>query len=406
MKNKILTALLSLVIAIGIWFYVVTVVSPNADKQYNSVPLVIQSETLLHERGLMITEMDISAVTLQLKGNRIDLNKLSSANIIVTLDVSRIYEAGTHKLQYSVTYPGDVAQNAVNTVKKTPDTVTIVVEERISKNIPVEVLYDGNVAEKFMADKENKVLDHNEVNITGPKSKIDQITKAQVRVDLEGRNESISEEFDYLLCNAQGEALDAQLITTNVEKVNLTLKIMRVKEIELTVKVVDGGGATVDNTDIMINPKTIWVSGSDTLLENLESLEIGIVELGTLLEDTDLTFAIVLPEGITDETGVSEATVSVDFPDLFTRTVTVKDISAINVPAGLEADLLTKALEIQVRGPKDKVEDLDVSALKVTVDFSETELGAVKLKADLVSSDPAVGAVGTYTVSATVREKK
>lgn len=405
MKSKILAALLSLVIAIGIWFYVVTVVSPNAGKEYSAVPVQVQSETLLHERGLMITEMDVSSVTVEVEGNRIDLNKLNSANIIVAVDASKIYEAGTHELQYSVTYPGNVAQNAVTTVKKSPSTITVVVEERISKTVPVEVNYIGNVAEDFMADKENKALDYNEVNITGPKSIMDQITKAMIQVDLEGRNESISDAFDYVLCNEQDEPLDAKLVTTNVEKVNLTLKIMRVKEIELTVKIIDGGGATADNTDIMVNPSTIWVSGSDTLLEDLESLEIGVVELGTLLEDTDLTFEIVLPEGITDETGVTEATVSVDFPDLHTRTVTVKDISAVNVPAGLEADLLTKALEIQIRGPEDKVEGLDAGTLRVTVDFSATELGAVKLKAELISSDPAVGAVGTYTVSANVREK-
>lgn len=405
MKSKILTALLSLVIALGIWSYVVTFVSPNSDKHYNAVPLVVQSETLLHERGLMITDMDISEVSLHLEGTRIDLNKLSSANITVTVDVSKIYEVGTHKLQYSVAYPGDVAQNAVSMLSKRPDTVTVVVEERISKTVPVNVQYVGNVAEDFMADKENKVLDFNEVSITGPKSTIDQIASAQIKVDLEGRSESISEQFAYTLCNDKGEPVNAELVTTNVEQVNLTLKIMRVKEISLVVKVVDGGGATADNTSIMLNPSTIWVSGSDTLLEGLESIEIGTIELGSLTEDTDLTFGIQLPEGITDETGVTEATVSVDFPDLLTRTVTVTNIAAVNVPAGLEAELLTQALEIQVRGPEDKIEALDPATLRVTVDFTETEMGAVKLKAEIVSDDPEIGAVGSYTVSATVRKK-
>ena len=308
-------------------------------------------------------------------------------------------------MQYSVAYPGDVAQNAVSMLSKRPDTVTVVVEERISKTVPVNVQYVGNVAEDFMADKENKVLDFNEVSITGPKSTIDQIASAQIKVDLEGRSESISEQFAYTLCNDKGEPVNAELVTTNVEQVNLTLKIMRVKEISLVVKVVDGGGATADNTSIMLNPSTIWVSGSDTLLEGLENIEIGTIELGSLTEDTDLTFGIQLPEGITDETGVTEATVSVDFPDLLTRTVTVTNIAAVNVPAGLEAELLTQALEIQVRGPEDKIEALDPATLRVTVDFTETEMGAVKLKAEIVSDDPEIGAVGSYTVSATVRKK-
>ena len=41
MKNKLPTALLSAVIAIGIWLYVVTVVSPNSDKNFYNIPLCL-----------------------------------------------------------------------------------------------------------------------------------------------------------------------------------------------------------------------------------------------------------------------------------------------------------------------------------------------------------------------------
>ena len=404
MKSKFLTALLSALIALGIWLYVVTVVSPNSDKQYHGVPVVTQGEVLLHDRGLMITDTDISAVALHLEGSRLDLNKLSSANITVTVDVSKIYEPGTHSLAYSVTFPGDVAQNAVNVLSKTPGTVTVEVEERISKAVPVDIQYIGNVADNFMADKENKTLDYTEVNITGPKSSVDQIEKAQINVDLEGRNESISEQFAYTLCNAQGDPVDAQMVTTDVARVNLTLKIMRVKEIALLVNVIDGGGATALTSDVVVTPDTIWISGSDNLLEGMDKLEIGTIDLAEIPEDQTLTFPIKLPEGITDETGVTEATVEVRFPDLATKTLTVNNISTINVPNGWEAELLTQALEIQVRGPKDKIEALKADSLRVSADFTETELGTVKVKVVITASDPDIGAVGSYTVSATVRE--
>ena len=90
-------------------------------------------------------------------------------------------------------------------------TGSVVVEERISKTVPVNVQYVGNVAEDFMADKENKVLDFNEVSITGPKSTIDQIASAQIKVDLEGRSESISEQFAYTLCNDKGEPVNERV---------------------------------------------------------------------------------------------------------------------------------------------------------------------------------------------------
>lgn len=405
MKNKLLTALLSVVIAVGIWLYVVTVVSPNSDKNYYNIPVVTQSEALLHERGLMITDTDISTVALHLEGSRIDLNKLNSANITATVDVSKIYEAGTHSLTYNVTYPGDVAGNAITVLSKTPSTITVKVEERITKPVPIEVHYSGSLAENFMADKDNKQLDVENINITGPKSVVDQISVATIAVDLEGRSESISDQFTYTLCNESGEPVDAQMVVTDVASVNMTLKIMRVKEIALKVNVIEGGGATLENTKITISPETMWVSGSDNLLEGLDSLELGTINLGDLLTNVTIAFPVKLPEGITDESGVAEVIVDVTLPELTTKTVTVKNFKAINVPAGLDVEIITKALEIQLRGPKDQIDKIKETDVVVTVDFTDAQTGTVKIKAQISCGDLNVGAIGAYTVSATVRNE-
>ena len=59
MKNKILTILLSVGLAVALWLYVVTVVSPNSDKHYYNIPITIQSEIMLQDRGLMITNREL-----------------------------------------------------------------------------------------------------------------------------------------------------------------------------------------------------------------------------------------------------------------------------------------------------------------------------------------------------------
>lgn len=404
-KNKLLTGLLSVVVALGLWLYVVTFVSPNSDKYYYNIPVVRQSEALLHERGLMITTSDTDTVSLHLEGSRVDLNKVNSSNIAVTVDVSKIYEVGTHSLTYSVTPPGDVASNAITVLSKSPNAITVTVEERITKAIPIDVKYSGSLADNFMADTENKEMDIESISITGPKSVVDQITVAVVNVDLEGKSESISGQFAYTLCNENDEPVDAKLVTTDVANVNLTLRIMRVKEIALNVNVIAGGGATLENTEITVSPETIWVSGSDNLLENLNGLDLGSINLAEVQENGIFTFPIKLPEGISDESGVTEATVEVKLPDLAVKMLTVKDFNAVNVPAGMDVDILTKSLEIQLRGPASLIADLTESDVSVTVDFTDTQTGTVKVKAQIICHSPEVGAVGVYTVSATVRDE-
>lgn len=405
MKNKLLTALLSFAIALGLWLYVVTVVSPNSDKHYYNIPVVMQGEILLQERGLMVTGTEQETVALHLEGNRTDLDKLNSANITINVDVSRIYETGTHSLSYTPSYPGDVPNNAITVLSKSPGTITVTVEERVSKTVPVEIQYIGTLSEGFMADKENKQIDYEQVNITGPKSVIDQIAVARIDVDLESRSESISGQFQYTLCNEKGEGVNAELVTTDVETINLTLKILRVKELALVVKVISGGGATEKTSVIDIEPKTIRVSGSDNLLEDLESLELGVINLGEMPEDQVLNFPIKLPEGITNETGVTEATVDVRFPNLATKTLTVTEFVPVNIPAGLEADVITRLLEVQIRGPKNTVEKVKPSDITVTVDFGNEQIGTATVKAEFTINADGVGAVGTYNITATLRKK-
>ena len=78
MKNKLIYALLSFVIALGLWFYVIAVVSPESEETYYNVPVVLQNESVLTEKGLMIITQNKPSVTLRLRGNRSDLNKLNA----------------------------------------------------------------------------------------------------------------------------------------------------------------------------------------------------------------------------------------------------------------------------------------------------------------------------------------
>lgn len=404
MKNKVLTALLSVGIALVLWLYVVTVVSPNSDAKYPNVPVTVRGEVVLQERNLMITTEQIPSVSLHLEGNRTDLNKINSSNITIGVDVSGIGQAGTYNLSLTQpSFPADVPDSAITVLSKDPGSVTITVENRKTNSVPVEIQYVGTLPENYMVDKENRVLDVEQVTVVGPQSVVDQIAMARIEVNLQDRVESFSEQYFYTLCNEKGEPVDAEKIVTDVEMVNLSLKVVRVKEVALRVNLIEGGGATAVTSIVKIDPDVILVSGSDSLLENLEYLELGTVDLSEMAEATKLTFPIKLPDGITNETGVTEATVDIQFPQLTTKTVVITDIQAINVPAGMEAQLATKQLEVLLRGPKTAIDAVLPEHVTARVDFANEQPGTVSVKAQITTGNNAVGAVGTYNVTATLK---
>ena len=306
MKRKIGSVVLSIACAFALWLYVITAVSPGSTDTYYNIPIVWEGESVLNERGLMVTAVSSNTVNLRLSGNRSDLSKVNSGNITIKADLSKIYEPGTQiPLTYtSPTFPGNVASNAFVIESKEPDSIYITVVKRVTKSVPVEVVWVGTTAEGFMIDRENKTLDHPEVTVTGPESVVNTIAKATITVDLDGRRESISESYNYTLCDDQGEPVDAKLITTDVEQVRLDVTIRAVKDLRLTYTLNPGGGANAENTTVTLSAETIRVSGSEAALENLgDTLSIGSINLADITRDTTLTFGVALPEGITNLTG-------------------------------------------------------------------------------------------------------
>lgn len=406
MKSKLLTWLLAISIALGLWLYVVTVVSPNSDRQYHNIQVTIQGEKLLQERGLMVVTEELPKVSLQLAGNRTDLDKLNENNITLTVDVSRIEGAGVHPLRFTPSYPGDVPGTAITVLNQNPVEVQIEVEERLSMPVPVEVVYDKDkLAQGFMADEENVALSFAELQVAGPQSVVSAIEKAQIKLDLEeNHSETVSGDFSYTLLDKDGNPVTSKLLSVNADVVNVMLRVVRFKEVALEFdEIVYGGGATEANTEITILPETIKISGSENLTDEVERISLGKLDLSEIPEDTEMEIPITLPEDITNETGVQAAKVVIKFKDLATKTVTVNNIQAINVTSGLSVDLITEMIDITLRGPKDKIQKLTAENITVVVDLANKPIGPAKVKAEIKVNVDGVGALGTYPVSAELK---
>ena len=407
-KNKLGSILLAVTVAFCLWLYVVSNISIEDERTYHDIPVAFEGEIALEERGLMITSGTDATVDLRLYGARTNLNKLTSSNINIKVNLARIYDVGQVEVDYDITYPGDVPSNAFTALNKDPGSITLTVEQRITKEVPVVIDYIGSVPEEYMCDVDNALLDQEYVTIVGPASAIDQIEKAVIQVNLEEQTSSILDYFQYTLCNAAGEPVDAGMVVTDTAQIRLELTIRRFKELAVTYTLVEGGGATAENTNITLDTPVVRVSGSDTLLEQLTEINLGTINLGTIKEDTLLTYSISLPEGVVNLSGVEEVNVDIDFRDLATKDFTVENIRVIGVPSGMEYELVTKRLTVTLRGPVTLINKMTPQDLVVTADLSGKDVGTVMVNATI---DPvgttfdAVGALGTFSVSVILTEK-
>ena len=148
-------------------------------------------------------------------------------------------------------------------------------------------------------------------------------------------------------------------------------------------------------------------TGGEAVLAELgDTLTICSVNLSDLEKSSnELKYAITLPEGVKNQTGVSEATVSVRFTGLKTKELTIDWIEAVNVPECLQADIINANLTVKVRGPEGEIAALEEKNVRAVVDFTNAEIGTATYKVSLIFDDafPNVGAVKSTSVSATVQ---
>ncbi len=407
-KDKILALFLSLVVAFGLWLYVITVVNPEYEETYVDIPVVLQNKDILTERGLMVSG-DLPTVTLVLRGDRATLNSLNKSNINVFANVANIDKPGTHQLTYSVSYPSNVPPNTVSTQSGSTDLITLKVENLMKKQVPVEINYNGTTAPNgFVADTENVYLDYTVIDVSGPESVVSRIQKAEIQVNLTNMTNTLIAEYGYTFLDAEGLSVSSEGLTTNTGKINLMLKIFQRKEINLGVNVNYGGGITATNSTYTMSVQKLWVSGTEAQLSALESLltgntlivgEIDFAEMKEL--QNTFTFDIELPDGVNNVSGYNQVTVEFEIPNLSTKTIVVRDIDFENKSSNLTVEIYTKVLIVTVRGSADLIDQLTANDLQASVNLSGLTAGERIVNAEItVDADFAgVGVIGTYPVT-------
>ena len=407
MKNKLVSIALSLLIAFGLWMYVITEVSPNSEQPYLDIPVKMEGETLLRERNLIITDISSTNVDLTLSGNRTDLNELNSSNITLKADMTKIYDPGVHKIGYDIILPGHVASNAFTRVSQYPDFITVTVERLIrNKEIPVNIVYQGKAAEGYVVRRADAVLDNTHILVTGPESVVDQITQAVITVDLEGQTESISQNYRFTLCNKDGEGVNSELITVNIEEVHMDLTIHRKKQVDLTVTVVPGGGATEEDVELTLSIDSIQLSGSDIALQQVgDTINLGTINLADYETSTDIIFTIPVYEGVTNDSGETEVKVKLAFRGLMTREIVITEFLITGVPEGYEGKVITEKLTIKVRGRSELVSKLTAQDISARVDFTGEEPGDATVRVNITFSGKykALGVLGKPTVTTSLQ---
>ena len=372
MKNKVLSLLLSLLISFGLWLYVVTVISPEYEATVYGVPVEFVGSGYLDSKNMLVTsETNGIRTDLTLRGNRSDLKKFTNSNITAIVDLSQITHSGDYQLDYNVSFQTGSAE----VVSKNPGSISVTVADKLTKTIPVDVTYVGNLPEGYEAENHAGIeLDHATVTVSGPKKTIDRIASAGIVVDLTGRMTSFVQEYPITLCGIDGRPIaDDSFVTANLENIRAVVQVYKVKTVPVQFQLdFVASGLQSDMVTIYPQQETVTLYGNAEDLAQVGDVLIFTISLSQYDQATTEIFVPELPGGVQCKEQIQA---HIQMPDMMRRVLTISNYHLNKVPAGLTV-VNAQESQIELRGPAEILGQLSVDEVRATVDCSSVAGGS------------------------------
>lgn len=303
-ENDAILRVLSLLMAIGLWGYVMSTEDVEKALPYEDIPVRLEGVTTLKESGLVVMSGTNETVSVKASGKSslVQEVKKDYLNLITaTASVAHITEPGEYKLSYQLVK--DSVAEDVTLSDKSPSQITVVIDRMNTASIPVEVELVGEMASGLSLDSVNASPDA--IVVRGPETILRQIKKAKVTYDISGVTTTMQTNVTYTLLDGNGEAVTSSYLTPDTPSTMLSLSLRQQGAVPLTVALKDSTYLKSYMVDAKIDPASINLTGDPDLVRELNGIELEAVDLSEVLEEGTMEFArvIQLPDGVSLASG-------------------------------------------------------------------------------------------------------
>ena len=394
--------IVSLLSSLAIWTYVVSMENSVVTQIFRGVPVqIVGEEALRNSKNLIVTDVDTNNVRIEIRGPRRIVDSLNSEDLTAQIDVSKISRAAFASMKYKLIYPNGVDTRNLSEVSYSPETVNFMVSTLNTVSVPVRGGFEGQLSDGYTA--ESPVFEPSTITVTGPDAYLKDVSYAWVSF---GNNQTVSssysEEAPFTLMDSDGVSVSTEYLTCSEETISATLPILQIKDIPLSVELLEGSGATTSNTIVTINPNHITLAGDSAILDGMNRIILGTIDLTDFKTSISETYTIPFDNSLRNISGVTEAKVDVEIVGLSTANFTVKNISVTNTPEGINAEIISESLDVIIRGTEEELAELAPESIRAVADLSDYKdsTGPFMVAAKIyVDGYVDVGAVGDYQIS-------
>lgn len=373
--NNLGLKLVSVVIAVVLWFGVVIINNPKDSRVFSNIPVTLVNTELLDKEGKVyevLDNTDVVRVTVEVPKDSVNL--LRSSDIVAEADVSMLTAVNT------VAITCKVLNEDVNVIDIScnHDVVRLNVEDKATRWISVNYGTTGEVAEGYMVADVTKEITR--IEVSGPESVVDQISYAGGEIDVTGATTNQTANMKPQLYDAEGNVLDSSRVTMkNSSPIHVEAIILATKEVPIELKVTGTPAPGYLATGgVECEPSKVLICGTLSALAEVSKIAIPEKQLDITGATGNVVNIIPLKEYLPADVDLADsgfngeitATVRIEAEKERILSIPAANITVLGMPADIQWETTggQNTYELKVAGLNLAVASVDGNRLQGTVD--------------------------------------
>jgi YbbR domain-containing protein len=368
LKKDIVIKIVSVLLAILLWLYVLNIDNPYKNKPL-TIPIKVENINTLQEKGLALKNDNFTRnVEVIIRGREEVLNKISPGDFQAILDFSKVKSVDDKTLKIDFIYDID----DITITVMIPRSVNIELEKIEKKAFPLQVELTGQPKENYKIINMTQVPES--VTLEDVESVINQVASVKSFIDISNLDDDKTVKQECKVYDKNGKE-----ITKLSKNLSVEVKLEVAKEVPVNLVVTGKPAQDYLEGAKKISPEKVLIAGPKEIVSGITGLKTEPVSIENSRENVSTKTAISLPEGVRLVNSPKEVLVNITIESLVNKNFTIAkdDIAILNFSAEelLDFEIVTESVEITLKGKQADLQNISAARMKPSIDVGGLEEG-------------------------------
>ena len=348
---------ISFILAASLWYYAVGVQGPIITRSFK-----VQVTPINLANGVYITN-EIEDVTVKAEGSSKVILGINASDFTALVNL-----AGKEEGEYLVPVEVRPPSSSIKVKAISPEKVKVSLEKISTIKLPIIVKFTGTPDKNFVPA--NPILTPTEVTLTGPMSRLRNITSVYVEINLTG----VSKASTFVLPVMLSVKDDTSVESVQVNPSSCVVKLLgKNPTIAKTVPVIPNiSGVPFEGfavKSVTVEPSVVTLQGSFSGLSDINSISTNPIDISGITESKKYTAKFVLPDNVKISGGESECTVSVNIVPLKKEVLKIP-LTANYDNVKYDISVSVQSVSVILYGFPDELKNMSEQTVSAIVDVS------------------------------------